>query len=70
MVNMHIVEPFAKDSIFTMSGIAPNFSKSLRFGDYLDLEQWNTMVVRNYGNPLVKWEEFISNEVDILPVTG
>ena len=60
LVNMHIVEPFAKDSIFTMSGIAPNFSKSLRFGDYLDLEQWNKMVVRNYGNPLVKWEEFIS----------
>ena len=60
VVKMHIVEPFAKDSIFTMSGIAPDFSKSLRFGDYFDLEQWNTMVVRNYGNPLVKWEEFIS----------
>ena len=60
LVKMRIVEPFAQDSIFTMSGIAPDFNKSLRFGDYFDLEEWNTMVVGTFGTPLVKWEEFIA----------
>ena len=60
LVKMHVVEPFAQDSIFTMSGIAPDFNNALRFGDYFDLEEWNAMVVRTYGNPLVKWEEFIT----------
>lgn len=29
LVKMHVVEPFAQHSIFTMSGIAPNFSEAL-----------------------------------------
>ena len=60
VVGMRVVEPFAQDSFFTMSGIAPNFNEALRFGDYFDLEEWNKMVVKTHGNPLVKWEEFIA----------
>ena len=58
-VGMKVVEPFAKDSLFTMSGIAPNFGKALRFGDYFDKERWNEMVINDGGNPLVEWDEFI-----------
>ena len=60
LVKMHVVEPFAQDSAFKVNGIAPNFSEALRFGDYFDLEKWNTMVVKTQGSPLVKWEEFIT----------
>ena len=60
LVKMRVVEPFVQDSIFTMNGIAPDFNKALRFGDYFDLEEWNTMVVGTHGSPLVKWEEFIA----------
>ena len=55
-----VVEPFAEDSTFEMIKLAPNFSKSLRFGDYFDKDKWNKMVVSNGGKPLVVWEEFIS----------
>ena len=58
-VGMQVVEPFAKDSLFTMSGIAPNFGQALRFGDYFDKDRWNEMVVKDGGHPLVKWDEFI-----------
>ena len=60
LVKMHVVEPFAQHSVFTMSGIAPNFSEALQFGDYFDLTKWNAMVVKTHGSPLVKWEEFIA----------
>jgi len=60
MVNMHVVEPFAINSVFTMMGIAPNFGEALRFGDYFDIEKWNEMVVKTFGSPLVQWEEFIA----------
>ena len=59
-IGMQVVEPFAKDSFFTMNGIAPNFTKSLRFGDYVDKDIWNNMVTRDGGNPLVTWEEYIT----------
>ena len=59
-VGVQVVEPFAKDSFFTMSGIAPNFSSALRFGDYVDKDKWNDMVTRDGGTPLVQWEEFIA----------
>ena len=58
-VGMQVVEPFAKDSLFTMSGIAPNFGQALRFGDYFDKDRWNKMVVKDGGHPLVEWDEFI-----------
>ena len=57
-VGMQVVEPFAKDSLFTMAGIAPNFSQALRFGDYFDKDRWNEMVVKNGGNPIVEWDKF------------
>ena len=60
-VGMHVVEPFAKDSVFEMNTIIPNFSQALRFGDYYDKEEWNRKVMKADGNPLVKWEEFIGN---------
>ena len=59
-VGMQVVEPFAKDSFFTMSGIAPNFSQALRFGDYIDKENWNNMVTEDGGTPLVQWEDFLT----------
>ena len=52
-IGMKVVEPFAKDSIFTMHGIAPNFNQSLRFGDYFDKGEWNKMVTKDSGSPLV-----------------
>ena len=58
---MHVVEPFAKDSIFAMNTIIPNFSQALRFGDYYDKEEWNRKVTAAGGNPLVQWEEFIGD---------
>ena len=60
-LGMKIVEPFVVDSIYFMDRIAPNFNQHLRFGDYFDREIWNEMVIQNGGNPLVEWEEFISN---------
>ena len=59
-VGMHVVEPFAKDSWFTMAGIAPNFNQALRFGDYVDIDKWNHLVTSDGGNPLVQWEEFVT----------
>ena len=59
-LRMHVVEPFAKDSLFTMAGTAPNFSQALRFGDYLNKDRWNEMVVKSGGNPIVEWDEFIT----------
>ena len=59
-VGMQVVEPFAKESLFTMAGIAPNFSQALRFGDYVDIDEWNFLVTRDGGSPLVLWEEFIT----------
>ena len=60
-LGMRVVEPFAKDSLFTMRAIIPDFSQALRFGDYFDKEEWDKKVVRAGGYPLVKWEEFITN---------
>ena len=60
-VGMKVVEPFAKNSFFTMRTIIPNFSQALRFGDYFDKEEWNEMVMKAGGNPLVTWEEFITD---------
>ena len=60
-VGMRVVEPFAKDSFFSMRTIIPNFSRAVRFGDYFDKEEWDKQVVRAGGYPLVKWEEFITN---------
>ena len=59
-VGMHVVEPFAKDSWFTMADIAPNFIQALRFGDYVDIDKWNHLVTRDGGNPLIQWKEFIT----------
>ena len=60
-IGMHVVEPFAKDSMFTMRAVIPNFSQALRFGDYFNKEEWDRKVVKAGGSPLVKWEEFITN---------
>ena len=60
-VGMSVVEPFARDSLFTMRAVIPNFSQALRFGDYFDKEEWDEKVVRAGGYPLVKWEEFVTN---------
>ena len=60
-VGMRVVEPFARDSLFTMRAVIPDFSQALRFGDYFDKEEWDKKVVRAGGYPLVKWEEFITN---------
>ena len=57
----HVVEPFAIDSTFRMNALAPHFNRSLRFGDYFDVEKWNELVTRHGGSPLVKWEEFLLN---------
>ena len=59
-IGMTVVEPFAQDSRFEMVGLAPNFNNSLRFGDYFNIQTWNTMVINKGGNPLVGWEEFLS----------
>ena len=60
-VGMYVVEPFAKDSLFIMHGAIPKFNQSLRFGDYFDKEEWNRKVMKAGGNPLVEWEEFITD---------
>ena len=60
-VGMYVVEPFVEDSFFTMYKKFPTLNQTLRFGDYYDKEQWDDMVMKNGGNPLVKWEEFITN---------
>ena len=60
-VGMYVVEPFAKDSLFTMHGAIPKFNRALRFGDYFDKEEWNRKVMKAGGNPLVQWEEFITS---------
>ena len=60
-VGMYVVEPFAKDSFFIMHGAIPKFNQSLRFSDYFDKEEWNRRVMRAGGNPLVEWEEFITD---------
>jgi len=60
-VGMYVVEPFVRDSFYTMRKMFSTLNQALRFGDYFDKEQWDDMVVKNGGNPLVKWEEFITN---------
>ncbi|XP_065907342.1 uncharacterized protein [Dysidea avara] len=59
-LGMKIVEPFIVDSLYFMDRLAPNFNRSLRFGDYFDKDLWNEMVIKRGGNPLVEWEEFLS----------
>ena len=39
--------------------IAPNFNRSLRFGDYYDMGMWNREVIKYNGVPLTKWEDFL-----------
>lgn len=58
---MKVAEPFAVNSVLDIMDIAPNFNKSLRFGDYYDIEMWNREVMKYHGVPLTKWEEFLSN---------
>ena len=60
-VGMHVVEPFAIDSFFTMRTVIPKFDQVLRFGDYYDKDEWDRMVIKDGGNPLVKWEDFITS---------
>ena len=59
-LGMEVVEPFAKDSIFIMNGIAPNISQAFRFSDYIDKDKWNNMVTMDGGTPLVQWEYFVT----------
>ena len=60
-LGMKIVEPFAMDSVFLMDRLAPYFNQTLRFGDYFDKSTWNEMAIRHGGNPLVEWENFLSD---------
>ena len=61
-VGMEVVEPFVKDSFITMNQVIPNLDKGLRFSDYFDKEQWNEMVTKAGGTPLVPWEEFFNSD--------
>ena len=60
-VEMHVVEPFAVDSVFTMRSVIPKFGQALRFGDYYDKDEWDRIIIKAGGNPLVKWEDFITS---------
>ena len=59
LLDMKVAEPFAVNSVFGIMGIAPNFSQTLRFGDYYNIEIWNKEVMKYHGVPLTKWEEFL-----------
>ena len=60
-LKMRVAEPFAVDSMFGVIGALPNFSQTLRFSDYYDIDKWNKMVNVYGGSSLVQWEEFLSN---------
>jgi len=60
LLNMKVAEPFAINSMFGISGVAPNFDQALRFSDYFDIQEWNKSVLKYGGSPLVRWEEFLS----------
>ncbi|XP_065905247.1 uncharacterized protein [Dysidea avara] len=60
LVGMKVAEPFAVDSNFGVMGVTSTFSQALRFSDYYDIEDWNHKVTKFGGNPLVKWEDFLS----------
>ena len=41
-----------------------DFTKSLRFSDYFDLDFWNEMTKKNYGiRPLEKWDTYAHSEL-------
>ena len=60
LMNMKVAEPFAVDSNFGVRGVTTTFSQVLRFSDYYDIDDWNHQVTKLGGNPLIKWEEFLS----------
>ena len=59
LLDMKVAVPFAVNSMFGISGAAPNFDQALRFSDYYDIEEWNKSVRKYGGSPLVQWEEFL-----------
>ena len=60
-LNMRVTEPFAVNSMFGMIGALPNYTQTLRFGDYYDIDKWNKMAHHYGGSSLVRWEEFLSH---------
>jgi len=60
-LKMRVVEPFAVESMFGVIGALPNFTHSLRFSDYYDIDKWNKMAHDHGGSSLVQWEGFLSN---------
>jgi len=60
LMNMKVAEPFAVDSNFGVRGVTTMSSQALRFSDYYDIDDWNHQVTKFGGNPLIRWEEFLS----------
>jgi len=60
-LKMRVVEPFAVDSMFGVIGTLPNYTQTLRFSDYYDIEKWNKLAHDHGGSSLVQWEDFLSN---------
>jgi len=56
-----VVEPFVTNSVLGFTKNQANqhdFSKSLRFRDYYDIEQWTQGTAKHSIPPLVSWENF------------
>jgi len=67
-INSRVVEPCVHDSYFnlrhctsTLNSLLNN-NLTLLFRDYFDMDYWNQQVLSHkFGQPLIPWEEFISN---------
>ena len=67
ITGFRILEPFSQGSNLEFSGgilYYSNFARSLRFGDYFDLDFWNNMTMKNYGvRPLENWSTYALSEL-------
>jgi len=67
-INSRVVEPCVHDSFFNFGHCTSTLNLSLNnnlpllFRDYFDVDYWNQKILlHKIGQPLIPWEEFISN---------
>ena len=58
-LELGVVEPFVRNSHLKANDFFSS-GRSLRFSNYFNITEWNCQVVsKNYGKPLVTWEQFL-----------
>ena len=57
--NLKVIEPFAVESVLEFPASKHEFSDTLRFRDYFDLDHWTKETAKLGIKPLVKWESFV-----------